>query len=196
MKKILEIASLAVLLISRLLLVAIQLLVLPVSVLATNHCPPLELSAEEVHEIIKKEREKRGDLPSAYSKPEYVVKKMGCYYLYEEYELPRKPEDGLTFLLNRFGVIVDITLGGRQWEKMKCPEKVFSEKELTGIIKNAREVRNDLPEPFLNYQIKSSQSLCEYFYQEKDLSDGQNASQMFRIDAFGELRSFSINKSK
>lgn len=173
--------------------VFIFLLLFPVSALATNHCPPLELSAEDVHEIIKKEREKRDDLPSAY--PEYEVRKSGCYYIYQEFELPRKPEDGQIFQLNRFGVIVSVSVGGGEWDEMKCPEKVFSEEELTEIIKNARKTQDDLPSPYLNYEIITVKSHCQYFYQERDLSEGQDGSVMFMIDPFGELMTYHQQKS-
>lgn len=177
-------------------LITINLLMWPVLVLATNHCPSLELSAEEVHTIVAKEREeKNDDFPSAYLNPEYEMRKNGCYYVYQEYELPRVPHGDQTFRLNRFGVIVDISIGGRQWEKMKCPEKVFSEKDLTKIIKNARKAWNGLPPPYLNYEIRSIKSHCEYFYREKDLSEEQDSSVMFMIDAYGELMSFTQSKS-
>ena len=61
-------------------LTIINLLMFPVLALAQIDCGAPELSAVQIHEIIKKETANRDDLPRAFPKYEYKVNKEGCYY--------------------------------------------------------------------------------------------------------------------
>ncbi len=69
------------------------------------------LTAEQIKEIIDKERSTRTDLPKAFPKQGWKVNSQGCYYFYREYIIPEVPEGFHIFQLNRNGVIVDV-IGG------------------------------------------------------------------------------------
>lgn len=130
-------------------------------------------------------------MPLAYSKYEYKVEKQGCYYEYWEEKLPHTLHLSRRFMLNRFGAIVGI-LGSHGIEiEFKCPEKVYSESELTEIIKKQRELRQDLPPPFSNNKVQSIRYSCLYLYIEEELPKGSKNYLVFEIDPFGELMKFS-----
>lgn len=172
-------------------LVIINLLIFPGSALAQNDCGAPELSADQIHEIIKKERENRDDLPRAYSKYEYKVEKQGCYYEYWEEKLPHTLHLSRRFTLNRFGAIVGILGSHGQELEFKCPEKVYSESELAEIIKKERELQQDLPPPFSNYKVQIARYSCSYWYLEVELPEGSKNYLVFDMDPFGELMKFS-----
>lgn len=171
----------------RYLLIVMNLLVFPVSVLAQNDCGAPELSADQIHEIITKERVIREDLPRAYPKYEYTVNKEGCYYKYSETGLPYKPDYFRFFTLNRFGAIVEVQGALGLPFEIKCTERVYSENELAQIVKKERKLRQDLPLPFENYKVKVERSGCKYIYFEFELPEGSKHYQVFEIDPFGEL---------
>jgi hypothetical protein len=169
-------------------LTLIILWLFPVSALAQNDCGAPELSADQIHEIIKKERAIRADLPRAFPKYEYKVSREGCYYQYSETGLPSKPEYYLFFTLNQFGAIVEARGGLGMPLKIKCTEKVYSLSELTEIIKKARKMRPDLPPPFPYYIVQVEREGCMYFYFERELPEDSRNYTVFQIDPFGELK--------
>jgi hypothetical protein len=175
-------------------LIIINLLIFPFSALAQSDCGAPELSADQIHEIIKRERGNRNDLPRAYPKYEYKVNKKGCYYDYFEIGLPYKPEYSKSFMVNRFGTIVEARVGNGMPVNIKCTEKVYSEDELAEIIKKERKLRQDLPPPFANYKVQVERYGCLYWYLEWELPEGSKNYLAFQIDPFGELMNSSLHK--
>ena len=162
-------------------------MIIPVSTLAQIDCGTLELSEFQIHEIIKKERENRDDLPPAYPKYDYEVKKRGCYYEYYEKEQPYNTHNHHRFTINKFGIIVRSLASHGLDLEFKCPGKIFSKSELREIIKNLREKRNDLPPPFSNYRTQLDRKGCLNYYFELELPKGSKGYMVFEIDPFGEL---------
>jgi len=178
----------------RFIFTIITLLIFPVSALAQIDCHAPELSADQIHEIIIKERAIRDDLPRAYPKYEYKVNKEGCYYNYSEKEQPFTIHHIRSFTLNRFGAIVRILGSHAQEIEFKCPDKVYSEIELTEIIKKMREERKDLPPPFSKYRIQVERMGCFNIYFEIELPEDSRKYLVFEIDPFGELMKSSRHK--
>lgn len=173
--------------------VSINMFMYPVLAHTQSVCKSSELSADQIRAIVVKERAARDDLPAAFPKYEYTVKKQGCHYIYLEYGLPAAFESYQMFILNQYGVIVDVNSGGKS-SKMKCPEKVYSESELTEILKNERERRQDLPPLFSKYKIHVSRLACMYLYYEYNSPERRGDYQVFAIDPYGELMEFSRNE--
>jgi hypothetical protein len=177
-----------------LFLVTINMLMFPDWTYSQKKCTASELSADQIHEIVVRERGVRDDIPPAFPKYKYTVRKQVCHYVYIERGLPSAPEYSHKFMLNQFGVIVDITSGLAQTVKLKCPEKVYTESELAEIIKKEREIREDLPPPFLNYRKRVNRKGCAYMYFEYNSPEKRGDWQVFLIDPYGELMQFSRNK--
>jgi hypothetical protein len=156
-------------------------------------CVAPPLSEQQVKDIIDKERATRTDLPAPFPEYRWTVTKRGCYYGYFEHGIPEAIHYEQMFELNQYGVIVDVTVGGRggKTPKMRCPDKVFSESELAEIIKEERVKRQDLPPPFPDYKTRVSRVRCLYFYYEEALPETRGNYQVFRIDPLGELMRFS-----
>ncbi|MGV7220176.1 MAG: hypothetical protein ACQ9MH_01475 [Nitrospinales bacterium] len=169
-----------------------NLSIIPVMALAQSDCGVPELFADQIHEIIIKERANRDDLPSAYKKYEYKVTKRGCYYTYYETLQPYTMHQSRAFTLNRFGAIVSVVGGHADVIEIKCPKKVFSKSELAEIMKRERELRKDLPPPYLNYSTSVIRSGCLYLFAELELPEGSSNYQYFVIDPFGELMDYSL----
>ncbi len=180
----------------KLFLVIISLLIFPNLVLAQGDCGAPELSLEQIHEIIKKERLKRSDLPQAFPKYEYSLKKQGCYYIYFEKKQPYEIHYSRSFTLNRFGAIVEVRRGHGLEVELKCPEKVYSESEVEKIIKKERELHRDIPPPFSNFKVQFKRIGCSYWYVEVELPEESKNYIAFKIDAFGGLMKFSRDKRK
>ena len=177
-----------------LILVTINLLMFPDLTYSQKQCTAPELSADQINEIVVRERGTRNDIPPAFPKYEYTARKQGCYYVYIEYGLPSAFEYHQMFWLNQFGVIVDVLIGNAQTVKLKCPEKVYTESELAEIIKKEREIRQDLPPPFLNFRVYVDRSSCLYMYYEYNLPEKRGDWQVFTIDPYGELMDYSRSK--
>jgi len=72
-------------------------------------------------------------------------------------------------------------------ESFKCPDKTFTENELSEIVKRERTVRKDLPQPFEKFKTKVIRLRCLYVFYEIPLPEGQEAYQTFTIDPYGEI---------
>lgn len=66
-------------------------------------CPAKVLTESELAEIISRERGKRRNLPTAFSKQKTRVERMRCMYLYFEYALPEKKGNFQVFTIDPFG---------------------------------------------------------------------------------------------
>ncbi|WGS86473.1 hypothetical protein [Methylomonas sp. UP202] len=73
-----------------------------------------------------------------------------------------------------------------------CPEKVFTEQELTVVVKQLRESRSDLPQAFKRPLVRVSRLRCLYLYFEYNDSDFSNNYNVFTFDPYGELVEFSV----
>ncbi|MDT4330395.1 hypothetical protein ACQE3E_01600 [Methylomonas sp. MED-D] len=78
---------------------------------AEPNCTALELSKEQVVDIVNAERRSRGDLPKAFSESQYTLNRHGCYYILIESAVPLRPGKNIVFKLNQNGVIVDAMRG-------------------------------------------------------------------------------------
>jgi hypothetical protein len=177
-----------------LILVTINLLIFPDLTYSQQKCTPPELSADQIHEIVMKERKTRDDIPPAFSKYEYIVRKKRCHFVYIESGLPPTFHNTQIFILNKFGVIVEVLIGQSQPVQLKCPGKVYTESELAEIIKKEREMQQDLPPPFGNYEVKVDRPGCLYWYYEYNLPKKIGDSQVFTIDPYGKLLEYSRSK--
>ena len=74
-------------------------------------CTEPTLADSQIKTIIDRERVARVDLPRAYEKYRWVVRRQGCYYIYVEIALPEVPDRAQTITLNQKGVIVDVDDG-------------------------------------------------------------------------------------
>jgi DNA-directed RNA polymerase subunit H (RpoH/RPB5) len=166
----------------------------PVPTQPTAPCSGPELDEEAVKKIIAKERATRTDLPKAFSKSGWVVRRKRCHYVAIESHLPAMPEANHIFTLNRNGVIVDVTIGISTKNNLVCPEKVFSEAELTQIVKDARAEQTDLPPPFPKLTTRVDRQGCSYYYFEYRDPKSRGDYQVFIVDALGELMSFQRSK--
>lgn len=154
-------------------------------------CVAPVLSDQQVKDTIDKERAERTDLPKSFPEYRWEVRREGCHYIYAEYGLPEAPEYNNIFRLNQYGVIVDVQSSGEILNLLKCPDRVFTESELSEIIKNERKNRKDLPPEFPNYRTRVHRLRCLYLYFEYNLPEKRGDYQVFTIDPFGELMGFS-----
>lgn len=65
-------------------------------------CPDKVFAESDLAEIIKKEREKRHDLPPPFASYKTRVDRLRCLYLYFEYNLPEKRGDYQVFTIDPF----------------------------------------------------------------------------------------------
>lgn len=72
-------------------------------------CPDKVFTNSELAEIIKKEREKRGDLPPPFPNFKTRIDRLRCLYLYFEYNLPEKRGDYQVFTIDPFGELMDFS---------------------------------------------------------------------------------------
>ena len=73
----------------------------------TMRCPDKVFTESELAEIIKKEREKRHDLPPVFPNFRTRVDRLRCMYLYFEYALPERRGDHQTFIIDPFGELME-----------------------------------------------------------------------------------------
>ena len=179
--------------------IAIIILMLPGLTYAQKKCTAPELSADQIHELVVKERKTRDDVPPAFPKYKYNGRKEGCFYIYIEYGLPLVFDYGQTFRLNQSGMVVEATIGNyAESVRLKCSEKVYIESELAEIVKKERGKRQDLSPPFLNYKAYVKKSGCLYNYFELNLPINMKEYreyQLFTIGPFGELLEYSRSES-
>lgn len=176
-----------------LILISINMLMLPGLAYSQKKCTAPELSEDQIHEIVMRERNKNDDIPRAFSKYEYNVKKQGCHYVYMENSLPIAFDNSQIFWLNQFGVIVNVQVGNSESVEIKCPDKEFSKSDLAEIIKKERKIRQNLPPSpsSSNYIVDVSRSGCLYFYFEYGSPDRRGNFQVFIIDPYGEFMDYS-----
>ena len=153
-------------------------------------CVKSPMSDQQIKEIMDKEKAARTDLPTPFPQYRWVVRREGCHYVYIEYGIPEVPEYSRIFKLNQYGVLVDVQPSGRG-QSMKCPEKVFTERELAEIIRKERETRRDLPPAFPQQRIRVDRLRCLYLYFEYRLPERRGDYQVFTVDPLGELMDFS-----
>src|SRR3989344_5685913 len=113
----------------KLAILLFEIISFPFLVHAESNCLGSALSDKAVREIIERERNLRGDLPKPFPKYRWIIRPKGCYYTYLEIGLPEAPEYNQSFTLNRHGVIVDAQISNSPKSPLKCPDKVFSDKE-------------------------------------------------------------------
>jgi len=70
-------------------------------------CPGAVLTDNELAEVVRSEREKRRDLPPAFSNYETRVVRMRCLYLYFEYAVPRINGEYQVFTIDPFGELME-----------------------------------------------------------------------------------------
>jgi hypothetical protein len=77
---------------------------------AQPHCTGPNFSDDQIREIVRRERLVRTDIPPRTS-AEYTdtIWRYNCFYRYTETRLPAGPHTSLIFLLNQYGVIVDVS---------------------------------------------------------------------------------------
>lgn len=63
----------------------------------------------ELAEIVKKEREKRRDLPPPFPNYRARIDRLRCLYLYFEYNLPEKRGDYQVFTIDPFGELMEFS---------------------------------------------------------------------------------------
>ena len=165
-------------------------IILPIVGSAQPVCQAPVISDQQVKDIVEKERGARGDLPKAFPKHRWIVRRQGCHYVYLEYGLPETPENVQIFKLNQHSVIVDVQVGGEPVKSFKCPGKVLTESALTEIIKKERGSRRDLPPEFSTYKTRVERLGCIYFYFEYAVPETRGNYHVFTIDPLGELMEF------
>jgi hypothetical protein len=146
------------------------------------------LSDQQVKDVIDTERTTRTDLPAAFPKYEWSVRRQGCYYIYFEYGLPKAIHKEQIFKLNQNGAIVDVE--GVADKSMKCPDEVITESALAEIIKRERAKGHGLPPAFPRFKTRVSRLRCLYLYFESALPETGEKYHTFIIDPFGELMEF------
>jgi hypothetical protein len=72
-------------------------------------CPDKVFNESELTEIIKKERERRGDLPPPFPNYKTRVSRFRCLYFYFEYNLPEKRGDYQVFTIDPFGELMEFS---------------------------------------------------------------------------------------
>jgi hypothetical protein len=157
-------------------------------------CTGPQLSEVQIKEIIARERAARKDLPPAFPQYRSELQRHGCYYRYREYGLPEAFHNHNTFTLNQRGILVDAQAGTSENSNLTCPDKVFTEAELSEIVRTARARRTDLPAPFANLRIRVDRVRCLYLYFEYAVPESRGNYQVFTIDPLGEVMEFSISK--
>lgn len=75
-------------------------------------CDVRPFTEENIVEIIKRERSVRSDLVQPFEEQEIKQFRDGCFYIYQEWKLPKTPGMSNIFVLDQYGVIVDMTAGG------------------------------------------------------------------------------------
>ncbi len=165
------------------------LVLLPSIGYTQSSCTEPVLSNQQVKSIIDTQRATRTDLPKQFREYKWSVRKQGCHYVYIEYGLPEAFDYEHILVLNQYGIIVDVQ-SGAEIVKLKCPDKVFTESELTEIIKKYRKKRDDLPPSFPSFKARVSRLRCQYLYYEYALPEIRGKHQVFIIDPFGELIEF------
>lgn len=158
--------------------------------LAKPTCVAPALSDSEVKRIIEQERATRTDLPKAFPKSKWVVRRQGCHYTAIEFLLPATPDANHIFTLNQRGVIVDVRIGISDESDLRCPDKVLGESELARIVADARSSRKDLPPPFSQSKIRVARARCAYMYFEYRVPEARGDYQAFIVDPLGELMDF------
>ncbi len=171
----------------RALFLLAALLILPAVGYPQPTCVAPALSEQQVKDIIDKERATRTDLPAPFPKYKWDVRRQGCYYICFEYGLPQAFHKEQIFKLNQYGAIVDVQGAVKS---MKCPDKVFTERELAEIIKRERAKGHDLPRAFPRFKTRVDRLRCLYLYFEDALPETRGNYHTFIIDPFGELMEF------
>lgn len=77
-----------------------------------KNCEVRPFTDENIVEIIKRERSVRNDLVAPFAEQEIEQFRDGCLYIYQEWKLPRTPGMSNIFVLDQYGVIIDVTAGG------------------------------------------------------------------------------------
>ncbi len=169
-------------------------LTLPVSGYAQATCVAPKLSDQQVKDIVDKARASRKDLLVPFRQQRWSVRRQGCHYAYIESGLPEAPERSQAIILNQHGVIVDTQIGNSQTSSLTCPDRVFTESELTEIVRKERERRKELPPAFSTSRIRVSRLRCLYLYFEYAVPERRGDYQVFTIDPLGEVMAFSRSK--
>jgi hypothetical protein len=78
---------------------------------AQPHCTGPEFSEDQIREIIRRERSVRYDLPTAFENSTVMISRERCFYLYRESRVPAVIGSTSFFVLNQYGVIVDVMQG-------------------------------------------------------------------------------------
>lgn len=74
---------------------------------ANLKCPQKQYANEELAEIIKKAREYRKDFSQPFKSYRVYVDRLGCLYLYFEYNQPERRGDYQVFTIDPFGEVMD-----------------------------------------------------------------------------------------
>lgn len=150
-------------------------------------CTAPAIGDQEVRRIIEKARATRTDLPPAYPKSTWVVRRDGCHYTAIEWFVPPTPDMSHVFKLNQRGIIVDVTSGNSLNSDLQCADKILDEATLARIVAGARATRSDLPPPFPHSRTMVARMRCSYMYFEYRVPEARGDYQTFIIDSLGEL---------
>ena len=87
---------------------------IPTAMAATlkQDCKVRDFTERNIAEIIARERSLRVDLPPPFEEQTVKQFRDGCYYIYQEWKKPNTPGMNNIFVLDQYGVIVDVTDGG------------------------------------------------------------------------------------
>ena len=72
-------------------------------------CPDRVFSQDELAQIIRTERGKRGDLPSLFEDFRPQVERLRCLYLYFEHKVPEQRGDYQVFTIDSFGELMEFS---------------------------------------------------------------------------------------
>lgn len=72
-------------------------------------CPGKDLTDSDLAEIVRKEREKRGDLPPPFPDYKTRVHRVGCLYLYFEYPQPEVRGNYQVFTIDPLGELMEFS---------------------------------------------------------------------------------------
>jgi hypothetical protein len=164
-------------------------MLLATSANAQPACVAPPISNQEVKNLIDRERNSRTDLPAPFPDFRWTVHRDGCYYVYIEYGIPERLHYDRIFKLNQYGVIVDIPDSGLSSNSnpLKCPAKVFTERQLAEIVRKQRATRKDLPAAPTRFRTQIDRLRCLYLYFEFPLPESKGGYTVFTIDPYGEL---------
>jgi len=84
---------------------------LSAATLKTAPCAAPAFSDDNIKQIVARERLVRTDLAPPFENRQVNVLRDGCYYIYQEFNVPATPGMSIIMKLDQYGVIVDMNYG-------------------------------------------------------------------------------------